>query len=49
LRAKQKEADKQVQEITTLKSALASRKQAIKAAAANAESLTERVTRAEGG
>ena len=48
LRAKQREADAQGQEMTTLKSALASKERALKAAAATAESLTDRVIKAEG-
>ena len=48
LRAKQKEADAQSQEITTLRSALASKERALKAAATSAESLTDRVIKAEG-
>ena len=48
LRAKQKEADAQSQEMTTLRSALASKERALKAAAATAESLTDRVIKAEG-
>ncbi|CAL5219051.1 g811 [Coccomyxa viridis] len=49
LRASQREADKQAQEICTLKSALGSKEQALKAAAASAQALTERVLNAEGG
>ena len=48
LRAKQREADAQSREMTTLKSALASKERALKAAAATAESLTDRVIKAEG-
>lgn len=48
LRARQREGDKQNQEITTLKSALASREHALKAASAAAETLKERAVIAEG-
>lgn len=48
LRAKQKEAEAQSQEMTTLRSTLASKERALKAAAATAESLTDRVIKAEG-
>ena len=48
LRASQREADKQAQEICTLKSALAGKEQALKAAATATEALTERVLNAEG-
>ena len=48
LRASQREADKQAQEICTLRSALASKEQALKAAASAAQTLTERVLNAEG-
>ena len=48
VRAKQREADKQGQEITTLKSALVSKEHAMKAAAAAAEKISERVLKAEG-
>ena len=48
LRVKQREADAQSQEMTTLKTALASKERALKAAAATAELLTDRVVKAEG-
>ena len=48
LRASQREADKQSQEICTLRSALASKEQALKVAASAAQTLTERVLNAEG-
>lgn len=48
LRAKQREADKQGQEITTLRSELVSKEHAMKAAAAAAEKMSERVLKAEG-
>ena len=48
LRASQREADRQAQEICTLRSALASKDQALRGAAAAAVTLTERVLTAEG-
>lgn len=48
LRTKQREADKQGQEITTLRTALVGKEHAMKAAAAAAKKMSERVLKAEG-